>query len=341
MSITPNKPELVTAGAVSVRDTLNATEVIQGSESAIAAAAEYESQIKAGMILARAAPRRLDQFRLGLLEDCKRRGFAARGLYKKPVGRKKNPKTGEWEQEYAVNFSVRFIEAAIGHFTNLHIFERITYEDEKRARLTVQVLDIQRNIGYSTDRMLDKLVERKDVRGRIPRGERENSYGDKVYLVDATADEFRNLYGAERSKLRRDNAQRLFPIDILEECWEQIEKTLEAEYNEDPDAAKNKVLDAFYAIGVDPAVLEQYLGRPIKNLGKADIQELRAIYSGLEAGEFTWLDLMRIKASPAEDEAKPLDEGSKKLRDKLLGARKKGEPKPEQQTLSPEPPVES
>jgi len=294
------------SGQVKMREEKLAQEITVGRDtSAEAAAAAAKAEVEVRTAQALKFPRNLDQFREDILRDCKRPGFAEIALYRKPVGRKKNQETGKWEENFAVGESVRFIESALQAFGNVHVFSRIDYENSEQAKLTVGVLDLQRNVGYSFDVILDKLIERREVKtGRKPRGMRENSYGDMVYLVEATKDEFRNIMGAERSKLLRDNGRRLLPRDILDECRAQIEATLADANAKDPDAQRKKMLDAFSALGVSATMLQEYLGRPFESLQPADINDLRALHNALKDGECTWADVMRAKAEPAEGEPK-------------------------------------
>jgi hypothetical protein len=325
----PDKPEIIPGGTVAVRESFDAKEVLAGTD--LSTGVGFKTQLEAAMVLADRKPRRIDVFRLRMLEDCKDPTFAEAALYHKPVGKKKNPVTDKWEDQFAVNFSVRFIEAALQAFGNFRVFEWLTYEDDKRARIHVAVIDVEQNNGYGTDRMVDKVVERKNPQGRTIRGQRPNSYGDMVYLVDATADEFRNLYGAERSKLRRDNGQRILPFHILAQCRDQIDQTVNDQNAKHPETVRDKLRDAFYSVGVSPQKLEDYLGHPLQQLNDAEMIALRAIYSGIKEGESTWADIERLKAEPAEGEGDQPGPQKKpgKLKDKLM--------KPEQQPLDPGP----
>jgi len=306
---------------VAVREHL-ADEVTVGHDMApTAAAAAAKAEIEARILAAWKRPRDVDQFREGILKDCRRPGFAEVALYRKPVGRKKNDTTGKWEMAFAIDFSVRFIESAIQHWRNTHITERIDYEDSDTLAMTVGVVDVERNVGYSFQATLDKLVERKEVKaGRKTRGMRENSYGDVVYLVEATKDEMRNVQGAERSKLLRDQGKRLLPRDILDECREQIEKTMADDAAKDPDSAKKKVLDKFAALGVSATMLKEYMGGAIEALNAKDLNELTTLYTGLKEGSYTWAEIMRIRNEPAEGEP---TEGTApprtRARDKVMG----------------------
>lgn len=318
-----NKAELVkaTGSTVAVRQDL-ADEITVGRDMApTAAAAAAKAEIEARILAAWKRPRDVDVFREGILKDCRRPGFADIALFHKPVGRKKNAETGRWEDVFAVDFSVRFIESALQHFMNVHITQRIDYEDSDTMALTVGVVDVERNIGYSFQATLDKLVERKEIKaGRKARGMRENSYGDAVYLVEATKDEMRNVAGAERSKLLRDQGKRLLPRDILDECRDQIEKTIADTTAKDPDSAKKKVLDRFSALGVSPTMLKEYLGRPLETLTAKDLTDLAALYNGLKEGSYSWNEVMRVRNEPAEGEDKPdtAPPAKGRARDKVL-----------------------
>lgn len=330
-------PEIVksppASSIVTVRQDLN--EVIDVGQagqdvSVSAAAAAAKAEIEARIIAARKWRRDVDMFREGLLKDCRRPTFAEIALYEKPVGRKRNAATGQFEENFAVNFSIRFIENALQHWGNVHTTARITGEDAERVLLTVQVIDVERNVGYATDATIDKLVERKELKGgRRARGMRQNSYGETVYLVEATKDEIRNLIGAERSKLLRDNGQRLLPRDILDEARAQIDRVTADENAKDPDSAKKKVLDRFATLGISAAMLKKYLERPIETLTAEDLKGLASLFNGLKEGEFTWAEVLRKRAEAAEKsgEAGDAPAAPQRLRDKILKESDKKETK--------------
>jgi len=292
------------SGPVTIRQDL-VEEVTIGNDATIAAgAANAKAEIEARIIAARRWRRDVDVFREGLLKDCRRPLFAEKALYHKPVGRKKNPETGEWEEAFATNFSIRFIEDALQHFTNWYVISRVIADDARQTKIFVAVLDVERNTGYGTEQVIEKVIERKEAKkGRKVVGQRENSYGDMVLLLEATKDEMRNLIGAERSKLIRDQGQRLLPSDVLEEARMLIDRTVVDETAKDPDAAKKKVLDRFAGLGISASMLKEYLGKPLETLTTKDLADLAPIHNGLKEGDFTWPDLMRMKEEPAEGEA--------------------------------------
>jgi hypothetical protein len=325
-TITPR--EVVPAGTSIVRESFSAKELVQ--ESAAPIGIGFKDQLEAAMVLAQHKPRSLDKFRRRLLDYCADPTFAHDALYKKPVGKAPDPKTGKLVDQFAINFSVRFIESALQVFGNTRVWEWIAEESAQRAKIHVLVVDVEDNNGYGTDRNIEKVVERKNPGQRAIRGWRQNSYGDKVALVDATNDEFRNLWGSERSKLRRDNGQRLLPFHILAQCRAQIEATMTNEHAKNPAAVRDAVLDAFHTLGIEAAELEAYTDKKIPQLLPDEMEGLRKIYIALKDGEYSWNDLLKLKEAPAEgDEAKPAK--ASKLKDRIIEQHA-----PAQQPLVPE-----
>jgi len=115
----------------------------------------------------------------------------------------------------------------------------------------------------------------------------------------------RNKEAAAVSKAIRGMALRLLPGDILEECMDLIDETMDSDTKADPQAAIKKIADAFSAVNVSPAALVQFLGCPIEQASPADITELRRIYQAIRDGETTWRDVMASKVidAPAEPPA--------------------------------------
>jgi len=282
---------------------------ISNEKSITAAAAAAKAEIEVRVLTAKKWPRDVNAFREGIMNDCRRPGFAEIALFHKPIGGKE-----------IVDFSIRFVESAIQHYQNLHIVDDIVYEDSEQAKLRVSVIDVQHNSSISTVAIVDKLVERKSVKAdRKVRGMRENQNGERVYLVEATADEFRNALGSERSKLIRDLSKRLLPRDILDECRELVERTLADANAKDPDAAKKKILDKFRSVGVTVNMLKDYMGRAMETVTAADIADLTTVYNALKDGGATWADIMRTREGEGEQAPDTPAPTRSKARDKVMG----------------------
>src|SRR5690348_15141612 len=80
-----------------------------------ALAARAQAEVQARYIVALQRPRNVEQFRVRLLEHCKRPGFAAVAAYEKPVGGQK-----------IKGPSIRFVETALQVFGNVLPEETIT-----------------------------------------------------------------------------------------------------------------------------------------------------------------------------------------------------------------------
>jgi hypothetical protein len=296
------------------RDDLVMTETVQVAETASAAvAAQAQAAIQARYVMAVRRPRDLDDVRQKLLKECKRSTFAAVARYHKPIGQ--NGVTGP---------SIRFAEAAIRHLGNIDSETTTIYDDPYKRIVRVAVTDLESNDTYRKDVVITKTVERKKLRqGQSAVGSRTNSYGDNVYIVEATDDDLLNKENALISKALRTNALRLVPGDLLEECMDAVVRTVKSGVEADPDAERNKIADAFGEIGVKASELKAYLGHPLEGSSPAELVELRALYSAIRDGEATWNEAMDSKhATPESEEGEP-DPKREKLREKLAGKKEK------------------
>lgn len=256
---------------------------IEPAETAsTAVAVQARAAVEARYKMALMRPRNWDEVRVRLLAACKRPGFAETARYAKPVGGKsiEGP-------------SIRFAEEALRAMGNAYVETMVIFDDDERRIVRVTVTDLEANLSYPHDITLRKTVERRRLKdGQRSLGERVNSYGDTVYLVEATEDDLLTKQAAHVSKVIRTAALRLLPSDILEEAMEQVLDTVRNRDAKDPDAARKKVCDAFYAIGVSPSDLMTYLGHPLEQTSPAELQLLRTIYTAIKEGEATWPDTM-------------------------------------------------
>ena len=251
-----------------------------------AAAAQASAAVQARYIVAMRKPRDVDQVRVTLLKECSRPGFAAVARYHKPIG------------QGVEGPSIRFAEAAIRAMTNIYPETMAVYDDRTKRIVRVSVTDLESNVTYAKDVTVTKTVERKKLReGQECLRERTNSYGAKVYVVEATDDEMLNTENALTSKALRGLALRLLPGDILEECMAKVVATIASGVTKDPDAAKKQLADAFAGINVQPEALKAYLGHDLATVTPAEVVQLRSLYQAIRDGEGTWADAMEAKGS--------------------------------------------
>jgi hypothetical protein len=290
-----------------VRERFDGTEIVRVPETASTAiAAAAKAAIEARYILALRRPRDMDKVRTLLMKDCERPGFAESAIYRKPVGKKQNAETGEWEQQYIEGLSVRFSEAALRYMTNIYQSASSIFDDETKGIVRVSLMDLESNSTVEMDVTVTKTVERKSLKkNQRPVSSRTNSYGDTVFIVEATDDEVLNKTNALISKARRNAMLQLVPGDILSDCESKCRETMKNQDAKDPAAAKKKIFDVFAGIGVMPDQLKSYLGiESDAPLQPAQLRELRGIFSAIQEGETTWNAIVEAKQPVGEGEKK-------------------------------------
>lgn len=264
------------------------------SESAaLAMAAQQKAVVEARYKMALARPRDLDAVRQNMLKDARRPSFASVAIYHKPIGK------GGVEGP-----SIRFVEAAIRNMTNILTETFTVSEDDERRVIRVAVSDLETNTYFSQDVTVTKTVERS----KLPQGEkpirvRTNSYGKPVYILHGTDDDILNKQNSLISKAVRTLGLRLIPGDLVDEALYYVRQTMAKQDASDPDAAKNRIIDAFAQLGVPVEALKDFLGHELSSIDPAELQLLRSTYSAIKDGETTWKAVMDDKAEK-EAEAK-------------------------------------
>lgn len=281
---------------------------------ALAVAAQAKAAIEARYILALQRPRNWETVRVSLEKECSRPSFAAVARYRKPVGRGiEGP-------------SIRFAEAALRCMTNVYPETQVIYESDEKRIVQVCVTDLEANLSYSTQIVINKTVERRKLKdGQKAISQRENSQGEITYLVSATEDDLLNKQNALISKALRTNALRLLPGDILDRCMQIVKATKMDAAAQDPDTEKRNLVDAFADKGVAPNNLEMFLEHPLEQVQPAELVELRDIYTAIRDGETTWKEVMDAKNPSGSVEA-----AHDVAQEKLAALRKKGKQKPKQ-----------
>ena len=260
--------------------------------NAIAMAAQQKAIVEARYKMALARPRDLDKVRQDMLKDAQRPSFANVAIYHKPIGKGvEGP-------------SIRFVEAAIRNMTNILTETATVSEDDERRVIRVAVSDLETNTYFSQDVTVTKTVERS----KLPQGEnpirmRTNSYGKPVYILHGTDDDILNKQNALISKAVRTLGLRLIPGDLVDEALWYVRQTMAKEDAQNPDMAKNRIIDAFAQLGVQVEQLKEYVGHELSALDPNELQTLRAIYSAIKDGETSWKAVMDDKAEK-EAEAK-------------------------------------
>lgn len=283
--------------------------------TAISMAAKMKAVVEARYKMAIARPRDLDTVRQNMLKDARRPSFASVAIYHKPIGKGvEGP-------------SIRFVEAAIRNMTNILTETDTVSEDDERRVIRVAVSDLETNTYFSQDVTVTKTVERQ----KLPAGEkpirvRTNSKGQQVFIIHGTDDDILNKQNALISKAVRTLGLRLIPGDLVDEALFYVRQTMAKQDAQDPDTAKNRIIDAFSQLGVQVESLKEYLGHDLASIDPNELQTLRALYSAIKDGETTWKAVMDDKAE-RDAEAKEEKKKQSAKADEQKGEKKKAEPK--------------
>jgi hypothetical protein len=300
--------------------------------SAQVLAEQAKAAVQARYIMAMKNPRDWDVVRQRLLKECERPSFAVVARYSKPVGA--GTVSGP---------SIRFVEAALKVMGNVMPEQVVLYDDRQKRIIRVTVTDLESNLTYSKEILIDKTVERKHLKpGQTPLGSRINSRGERVYLVEATEDEMLNKEAALTSKALRQLGLRIVPGDLIDECMETVLATVRRKATQDPDAEKKAIIDAFADLGVRVTDLKEYLGvDSLETLTPKDLANLRAVYQALRDGETNWREIMEQReavrgmvreegASSGSSRASAVLEALKEARGTPVAAHQGGSGGPEQ-----------
>lgn len=292
----PPRNQVATApspGTVS-REGFGQSEIEVRAETAASAnAARERAAIEARYVMAVQRPRSMVEVESRLLKECERPGFAEVARFTRPVGKEKNKDTGNWEDKFAEGYSIRFAEAAIRCMRNVYPEAAVVFENDEQRIIRVSVTDLEANVCYASEIIIRKTVERRKPReGQEIISERINSSGQKTYLVQASDDEVTVKQNALISKTLRTAGLRLIPGDILDTCLIQIRKTLRGI---GPEAARDRLMTAFDAIGVTMGDLQLFLGHSLSSINDGELDELRKVYTALKEGETTWAEVMDAK----------------------------------------------
>lgn len=290
-----------------------------GEMAGKALAQQAQAQVNARYIMAMRQPRDLMAVRERVLADCRRPGFAKKAIYHKPIG------------EGIEGPSIRLAEALARGMTNILTDIAAIFDDEKRRVVRVTATDLESNITYSKDITIPKTIERRAaLSGRKVLGQRVNSRGDQVYLLEATDDEILDRENALASKAMRTCLLRLIPGDLMEEAMEQCYRTMADKDAEDPLAMQKEMVDDFGRIRVTVEQLVAFLGHPIEQTAPKEMRLLHGIFTAIEAGETTWAEAMASAGAKDPKEAeKPKDAAPSSLGEVVSKEKEKGKPKEE------------
>lgn len=265
----------------------------QAELAGIAVAASAKAEVESAYVLALKNPRNEDSARRSILNVCLNPTFAETAIYNKPVGKKQVG--NQWVENMIEGLSIRFAEEAIRLWRNIKTLQTTIYDDPLKRIVKITVIDLESNVSYSKEYVIEKTVERKNAVGRDVVYERTNSRGEKVSIVIATEDEVQNKESSLGSKTIRNNGLRLIPDFILTEALTTIKKTVKDGIDKDPSAARRSIVDNFSRINISVKQLEEYLNHPIDVITKEEMSSLKGIFNTIHEGSITWAEVIEQK----------------------------------------------
>lgn len=284
------------------------TELEMRQETAAVAVAERaRAEVEARYKLALARPRSVDDARARILGHCRRPRFAAAARYRIPRG-----------GSFIEGPTIRFVESCLQEYGNVLPECTVLYDDDRQRIVRVTVSDLERNVSYSKDVVVRKVMERRRLpKGQVPLGQRTNNEGDLLYILPITEDELLMRQGSLESKAIRTLGQRILPADIIEEAMDAVLATLANQDAQDPAAARKRVQDSFVGLGVYPRQIEEYLGHPLEQASPAQLQELRDLWSAVKEGAVSWADVMAERqGDDGDDKPRKTSKAAKALAEK-------------------------
>lgn len=283
------------SGTVSRRDMAGSSLAVS-SAATDALVAKARADVEARWMIALRCPRNLDDVEQEMRAECSNPDFAKAAIYARPVGGDK----------IAEGLSIRFAEMAVRVMGNVSV-ETFTIFDDDAVRITrVTVTDFETNATWSKDLSIRKTVERKHIKkGQKVLGERLNSYGDRVYIVEATDDDVNVKESNAISKAARTGALRLVPGGLQRKMLQLCKSIVADKAAKDPDGERKRMLDAFGLLRVMPSDLEEFLGHPTTQIVAAEVEKLRAIYNSIADGETTWHDVISAIREARSNNAAP------------------------------------
>jgi hypothetical protein len=284
-----------TGGSQMQRRDFGGTSMSTSSANTDALVAKERASTEARWIMAMRQPRNLDDVRQEIVAECKVPEFAKAAVYAKPVG----------GGNVVEGLSIRFAETAARLMGNISIETQTLYDDDSARMVRVSVTDFERNATWSKDLTIKKTIERKQLkRNQRCHAQRTNSYGENVYIVDATDDDVAIKEAALVSKAARTGVLRLVPGHIQREALELCKQVQRDKAAKDPDGERKQILDAFALLRVMPSDLEEYLGHPTTQIIPVEIERLRSIFTSIREGETSWREVLDA-VREARAEAKP------------------------------------
>jgi hypothetical protein len=239
------------------------------------------AEIQAAIIIAKKYPRNEEASFQRLMKACDRFGFADAAAYAFKRGAKKNPVTGDWEDNMVTGPAAPMVREACRIWGNSRSGLLVVHETKDTRKIRGWAWDLETNTYKEAEDEFEKLVERKvKVNGR--------NTNETEWVVPNERD-LRELTNRRGAILVRNCQLDIMPKDYIEDALDRAQQTVEKGARTDPDAWK-KIANAFGELNISVDQLFKYLHHPLQESSPKELVTLRAIWKSISDGNSTWAE---------------------------------------------------
>ena len=238
-------------------------EVVQPGALEVLHRAEIDTQIHTAHVY----PRSLEKFKRGAIAAATiDEETAGSCLYHRPVGKKRDPATGQMVVEYADGMSVRMAEIVGANYGNLRVYSRIIEQTPRQVTCQGVAIDLENNFASSSE-----VVESTVTKDGVP-------YSERMRLVVAKAC---------LSKARRDATFQVVPRALARPVEAAVTKILLGD-EKSLEERRKAVFKWISQLGIDGARVFAALGiEGESGLDAERLIELQGIRTALKEGDTT------------------------------------------------------
>jgi hypothetical protein len=272
-----------------------------GEANIASSVARVQAETQAAIIVAQRFRRSEMQCRQDLINAVKASPrLAEKTTYSYPRGKRQDPVTGEWVENIISGPSTYIAREAARTWGNLAAGTEVIRDDDNERQIRSFAWDMQTNVRWYAEASFKKLIQRSSW-------ETKNGKREKVtkWVVPDERD-LRELTNKYASIGERNCILKIIPSHMIDEVVDVSRQVSKEEAAKHPEAIRAKLADAFQSEGINVAMLEEYLGHPLKELTPDKIVELRSIYQALHEGNATWDDYRNPTTLPSVEEVPEL-----------------------------------
>lgn len=265
---------------------------MMGMDSQLSVQAAREIQeVQGQIIMAKKFPRNEQRAIQRILTACKREGLAKSAMYLYPRGR--TTVTGP---------SIRLAEVIAQNWGNL----------------VFGVKEIEQRDGESVVESFAWCLETNVRQSKIFTVKHERKAGGKVDKLTDPRDIYEHIANNGARRLR-NCILGIVPIDIVEESIEQCKLTLSGKSDKPFEDRVRAMSAAYEKFGVSVDMIENKIGRPLKEMVIDDLNEMLMIYNSLRDGMTKikdWFGSGREKSEQTDELNERLKREAKELSDR-------------------------